>query len=149
MAHARIVSPQPSLSAMSNSPPLGSPLVLKETIKVTKQISPPPVRSFMCCLSSHSAHYRHRFYSSAHQYMYNYCLAVEICIAETDARECPWYAVYSCVLRDYTFRNGDGGQHIYSVIPQYSLVVNFDSGHSIKTVLLDLGIASSRGKGTP
>ena len=39
--------------------------------------------------------------------------------------------------------------YIQRYIPQYSLVVNFDSGHSIKTVLLDLGIASSRGKGTP
>jgi len=64
------------------------------------------------------------------------CLATEICVAEKDGRECPWYAVYSRVLRDYIFRSGDGGQHICTINPQYSLVATFDSGHSIETDLL-------------
>lgn len=69
-------------------------------------------------------------------------LATEICVAEKDGRECPWYAVYSRVLWDYIFWDGGGGQHLYTILPQYSLVATFDTGHSTETNRLAGGITA-------
>lgn len=63
----------------------------------------------------------------------DFSLAMEIYLAERDGRECPWYAVYNRVLRDYIFMNTDGEQCICTVIPQYSLVAEYDTGHSAET----------------
>ena len=63
----------------------------------------------------------------------DFSLAMEIYLAERDGRECPWYAVYNRVLRDYIFMNPDGEQCICTVIPQYSLVAEYDAGHSAET----------------
>jgi len=77
------------------------------------------------------------------------CLATEICVAEKDGRECPWYGAYSRVLRDYIFRSGGDGQRIYTIIPQYSLVATLDSGHSIETDLMTAGITTQVQAVTP
>lgn len=76
-------------------------------------------------------------------------LATEICVAEKDGRECPWYAVYSRVLWDYIFWDGGGGQHLYTILPQYSLVATFDTGHSTETNRLAGGITAEDQAVTP
>ncbi|KAL4078925.1 hypothetical protein V8B97DRAFT_1865372 [Scleroderma yunnanense] len=59
-------------------------------------------------------------------------LAVEIRAAERDKRECPLYTVYNRILRDFIFNDCDGEQCICSITPQYSLIAEYDTGHSLE-----------------
>lgn len=63
----------------------------------------------------------------------DFAIAAMICVAEQDGRECSWYAVYNKILQDYIFTNCDGEQSVCGVIPQYSLVAKYDTGHSPET----------------
>ena len=60
----------------------------------------------------------------------DFSLAVLICVAEGDERECPWYTVFNRVLTDFIFVDCDGERCICSITPQYSLVAKYDTGHS-------------------
>ena len=71
----RSMPPQPPALVMS-PPPLGSPFVLKETVRVIKHISPLPVSNYMLLFpwfyppTDHAHRIRNQLYCDGHQCMF-------------------------------------------------------------------------------